>query len=388
MKVRYEGNFLLELIDETNDEFQARFDYDEEELKSLVQDIAQNGQRNPVGLMQKGNRYQIIYGFQRVKAIRRLGWESVRANIYEDASQRELYSQSFSDNIRHEDLSDLETALSLHFLKEQFNYSIEELGQMLGRKSVTVYNLLKLTTLEYEIKTAVHKGQISLTQAMEISRFPDFKRLKILDQAIKDDLSVRQIKALRDMGKDIKKVTLSMPTSMVELLKDLPQESQQKIMDRILSLGTRPHNPQWYMNFGKGTSLDAVRWEKEHSYDRVYDSYYEMLVRYITTRVPKYGCEYSLTIAALKHNFICPNRIEWVVLAPRQLLPSDNPLDNRPAWFFWCRECIEETFPNTRFYEDYVWYPRGEDEEPYQHIVHKQYLERAEAERAKIITQD
>ncbi|MBA7571018.1 putative chromosome-partitioning protein ParB [subsurface metagenome] len=156
MNIKYEENFPLKLIDETNNEFQARLDYDEEELKSLKQDIAQNGQRNPVGLIQKGDRYQIIYGFQRVRAMRGLGWESARANIYEDASQKELYSQSFSDNIRHEDLSDLETALSLRFLKEQFNYSIEELAQTLGRKAVTVYNLLRLTTLEDEIKAAVH----------------------------------------------------------------------------------------------------------------------------------------------------------------------------------------------------------------------------------------
>lgn len=376
MQLRYEKNFPLELIDEANEEFQARLDYDEEELESLKQDIGQNGQRNPIGLIRKGDRYQIIYGFQRVRAIRGLGWESVRANIYEDASRKELYSQSFSDNIRHEDLSDLETALSLRSLKEQFSYSIEELGQMLGRKSVTVYNLLKLTALEDEIKASVHRGQISLTQAMEISRFPDFKRLKILDQAIEDELSVRQLKALRGIrARDVREVRLSIPTGMAEILKDLPSESQTKIMERILSLGTRPHNPQWYANFGRGTALDAVRWEREHSYDSVYESYYQMFVKAVQPDVPKFSCEYSLTIAALKHNFVCPNRIEWVVLAPRQLLASDNPLDYRPAWFFWCRECIEETFPGVNFLEDYTWYPKDNYG---QHIVRKQFLERAE----------
>lgn len=383
MKARYEERFPLELIDEADETFQARLDYDEEELESLKQDIVQNGQRNPVGLIQKGDRYQIIYGFQRVKAIRRLGWESVRANIYESASGEELYLQSFSDNVRHEELSDLEIALSLHSLKEQFNYSMEELSQLLGRKTVTVYNLIRLTTLEDEIQMAVHRGQISLTSAMEICRFPVFKRLKILDQAIRDDLSVRQIKGLR-VGKEIRKVALSLAPGMADLLADLPEESQQKVMERILSLGTRPHNPQWYVHFGRGTTLDAVRWEKEHSYDPVYESYYGMFVKSVQPDVPKFGCEYSLTIAALKHNFVCPNRIEWVVLAPSQLFLSpsqlflsDNPFDNRPAWFFWCKECIEETFPATRFYDDYIWCPGA----PYQHIVHKQYLEiRSESE--------
>ncbi|MBA7620181.1 Nucleoid occlusion protein [subsurface metagenome] len=379
MQLRYEEKFPLNLIDEADEEFQARLDYDEEELEGLRQDMAQNGQRNPVGLIQKGDRYQLIYGFQRVKAIRSLGWESVRANIYESASGKELYLQSFSDNIRHEDLSDLETALSLRFLKEQFNYSIEELAQTLGRKSVTVYNLLRLTTLEDEIKAAVHRGQISLTQAMEISRFPDFKRLKILDQTIKEQFSVRHLKALRDIkAKDVSEVKLSIPTGMAEILKDLAPDSQTKIMERLLTLGARPHNPQWYVNFGKGAGLDAVRWEKEHSYDPVYESYYKMFIKDVQPDVPKFGCEYSLTIAALKHNFTCPNRREWVVLAPKPLFPSDNPLHNRPAWFFWCRECIEETFPGVNFLEDYIWHPKGENENIGQHIIHKQYLERAE----------
>lgn len=377
MKVAYDENFSVELIDEAEEEFQARLDYDEEELESLKQDLARNGQRNPVGLIQKGNRYQIIYGFQRVKAIRRLGWESIRANIYEDVNVKELYLQSFSDNIRHEELSDLEIALSLRSLKEQFNCSVEELSQLLGRKSVTVYNLLRLTGVEDEIQMAVHRGQISLTQAMEICRFPNFKRLKILDRAIEDDLSARQIKGLRE-AKEIKKVMMALAPGMADLLRDLPQESQQKVMERILSLGTRPHNPQWYVNFGRGTSLDAVRWEKEHSYDPVYDSYYKMFVKDVHPDVPKFGCEYSLTIATLKHNFVCPNRIEWVVLDPSQLFPSDNPFDNRPAWFFWCKECIDETFPATRFYDDYIWWPAS----PYQHIVHKQYLESMSSELA------
>lgn len=105
IKVSYEERSPLSLIDEANEEFQARLDYDEEELARLAEDIRQNGQRNPIGIRRRDERYQVIYGFQRVKAVKSLGWDSIRANIYEGATETELHIHSVSDNVRHGDLT-------------------------------------------------------------------------------------------------------------------------------------------------------------------------------------------------------------------------------------------------------------------------------------------
>ncbi|GAH80221.1 unnamed protein product, partial [marine sediment metagenome] len=169
MKVRYEESLTLELIDETDEAFQARLDYDEEELESLKQDIAENSQRNPVGLIQKGDRYQLIYGFQRVKVMRRLGWESVRANIYEEATEKELHTHSISDNVRQAQLTDLEKALKARSLKEK-GFSTEELCEMFGVKKSALYNYFSVADLDETTRECLQRGLISLNHAVELAR--------------------------------------------------------------------------------------------------------------------------------------------------------------------------------------------------------------------------
>ena len=161
MKVRYEEDFPLALIDETNEEFQARLDYDDEELQSLLQDIRENGQRNPVGLVRKGARYQLIYGFQRLKVIKELGWKTVRANIYEDATEKELHIHSISDNVRLAQLTDLEKALKTKSLKEM-GFSTEELCELFSVKKSAIYNYLTVADLDETTRECLQRGLISL----------------------------------------------------------------------------------------------------------------------------------------------------------------------------------------------------------------------------------
>ncbi len=352
--------------------FQTRIEFDDEYIHRLAEDILINGLRNPIGLQLKNGLYRVVYGFCRIKAFQLLGRTQIPAKKYDELTVKEAHIQNFSDNIRHMDLSPLEVGLKLRFLRDELHFTVDELEVLTEKGEVTVYNLIKLTTLEPEIQMAVHNERIRVSHALEISRFPEFKRLKILKQAVREHLSVNEIKRLRNVARGVRKITLQLPVGIADILKDLPPKSQTKIMNRIMNFGTRPHNPQWYENFGRGDLLDAVRWDKKVSVSGCYGLYYKHFLKPFT--VPKYGCEYAITVAAIKHNFVCPNKIEWVVLAPEQTVPSDNPLENRPAWFFWCEECAKEAFPNIRFYKDYYWYPRGSEVEPYQHIVSRHEL--------------
>lgn len=193
MKVRYEEDFPLALIDETNEEFQARLDYDDEELQSLLQDIRENGQRNPVGLLRKGDRYQLIYGFQRVKVIKQLGWQSLRANIYEEASEKELHIHSVSDNVRQAQLTDLEKSLKAKTLKET-GFTTEELCELFAVKKSAIYNYLTVADLDETTRECLQRGLISLNHAVELARFDNSKRLEKLRTALSLRLSLRELK--------------------------------------------------------------------------------------------------------------------------------------------------------------------------------------------------
>jgi len=194
MRVTYQEDFPLSLINENDREFQPRLDYDEAALGALSRDIAKNGQHNPVGLHQKGDYFQVVYGFQRVIALKRLGWNTVRANTYEDATWEELQEQSISNNERHLDLGDLEKALYVKALEKK-GFSIPRLCELFGVNKSAIYNYLTVAELDDSTRECLHRRLITLNHAVELARYDDFsKRLETLVRVLSEKWSVRALK--------------------------------------------------------------------------------------------------------------------------------------------------------------------------------------------------
>ena len=200
MKVTYEENFSLSLVDENDHEFQPRLDYDEVTLEALAKDIAKNGQHNPVGLHKKDSYYQVIYGFQRVIALKRLGRDTARASIYEDVTWEELHEQSISNNERHLDLGDLERALYVKQLKDR-GLDITRLSELFGVNKSAIYNLLTVADLDDSTRECLHQRLITLNHGVELARYTDVsKRLEKLIMVLQHKMSVRGLKQLMTSG--------------------------------------------------------------------------------------------------------------------------------------------------------------------------------------------
>src|SRR5205807_10444268 len=63
--------------------FQVRKDFDEENLKSLAQTIKDHGLMNAINVRPMNDRYQLITGERRWRAVKLLGWTNVRAQVEE-----------------------------------------------------------------------------------------------------------------------------------------------------------------------------------------------------------------------------------------------------------------------------------------------------------------
>jgi len=183
----------LQLIDETDELYQPRLDYDEAEIKALADDIKKCGQRNPIGVEPKGDKYRIIYGFQRVKALQLLGYETVKAIIYEGLTEEEAHYHSLSDNLQHGDLSDLEKAFRCKYLRDR-GQSIEQLCEAFNVKKSVIYNYLKVTELDPPTNDCLHLGLISLNHAVELARLDVSKRLETLKLVVSGRWSIRDLK--------------------------------------------------------------------------------------------------------------------------------------------------------------------------------------------------
>ena len=194
VRLEYHSAFPLSQIDDSNEEFQARLDYDEEEILGLAEDIKHNGLRNPVGLKKKGDVYQVVYGFQRLRAVKKLGFETVKANIYGDLTDEDAREQAISDNVRHGDLTDCEKAVECFKLKKK-GYEVEQLCWLFKVKKSIVYNYLSIANLDVTTKFCLHKEHITLNHAVELARIEEVsKRLENLRTVIGQKWSVRDLK--------------------------------------------------------------------------------------------------------------------------------------------------------------------------------------------------
>jgi ParB/RepB/Spo0J family partition protein len=194
MRIRYHDSFPVAQIDDSNGEFQARVDYDEEEISRLAEDIERNGLRNAIGLRKNSDLYQIIWGFQRVKAVKKLGLETIKANVYEDLTDDEAREQAISDNVRHGDLTDHEKAKECLKLKEK-GYSVDHLCTLFGVKKSIVYNYLSVANLDTTTKYCLHEDLITLNHAVELARIQDVsKRLETLQHVVAWKWSVKDLR--------------------------------------------------------------------------------------------------------------------------------------------------------------------------------------------------
>ena len=290
MKNRLEKVRLADIgLDDTT--FMSRLDFDEGRIKSFAEDIRRFGQRNPIGLRENEGRLQIIYGWNRIKAFQLLGRDEIEARNYGDISDLEAQMHNIQDNLQREDLTTLEVAYQVKLLKEVHELHVEKIAEIYGVKKSTIYNLLSLTEMEDEIKQGVHLGNIELTHALKISRFPVSNRLEILRRTIDEELSVSQLdRILRGESEPRSAAEVMAQREFDRLRKFLMTQMASK---EFFKLGTtRESQAEWYASViedhwrdGKRSLLTLIEFINDLMYSVISSRFFGSVERPWDTRV-------------------------------------------------------------------------------------------------------
>lgn len=78
---------------------------DKEKIHELAKNIEENGLLQPIVVMAKGNRYELIIGQRRYLAFKELGWSKIPAIIESIKNETDAILKSFSENMLREELS-------------------------------------------------------------------------------------------------------------------------------------------------------------------------------------------------------------------------------------------------------------------------------------------
>jgi len=211
-----------------------------ERERRLLASLAERGQQTPIVVvaLEAPLRYVVIDGYKRVRALRRLGQDTVRTTCWEvEEAEALLLEQQMH---RAERDSALEQGWLLRELNERFGWSYEELARRFDRSPSWVSRRLGLVKeLPEEIQQRVRWGQIVPHAAMKylvpLARANRRDCLRLAEAVGGQRLSSRQMEKLYSAyvsgDQPLQELVLSQP----ELFLRVEQEAQ-----RAPSVGARP----------------------------------------------------------------------------------------------------------------------------------------------------
>lgn len=176
--------------------YQPRTVFDDEKIEELSRTIHTHGVIQPIVVRPSADstdRYEIIAGERRYRAMKKLEWEEVPA-IVRSLSDKETASIALIENLQREELTAIEEALAYQQLLELHSLTQEALAQRLGKGQSTVANKLRLLKLPTFVQEAILHREISERHARALIAIKDEQLQRQLIEATKEyDWNVRQL---------------------------------------------------------------------------------------------------------------------------------------------------------------------------------------------------
>lgn len=172
---------------------QPRRFFDEEKLSELAESIRQKGVLQPIIVMPdpENHRYLLIAGERRFRAAKLANISQIPALVKEKEDPLEL---GIIENLQREDLNPIEEAEAMQRLKEEKNYSDDDLGKVIGKARPTVTQILQLNRLPTQIKQECwHANAPSKTLLYEIvKRENPEEMMRVWDRYKRGEMSIIQ----------------------------------------------------------------------------------------------------------------------------------------------------------------------------------------------------
>lgn len=166
----------LGLIDGPETALREKIDGDK--VRELAESIRSVGLQNPIIVAPRGDRFEIVSGHRRYLAHKLLDAATIDCVVRELDGKGLLLARAV-ENLQREDLSPLETARVYETLRREFGYTMEKIGEAMGKNKNTVWKYLQLLELPVDFQEAVDKGLMAMNVAAELNQIDDkeFKRL-------------------------------------------------------------------------------------------------------------------------------------------------------------------------------------------------------------------
>ena len=172
-----------------------RRSFNDEQLEELTNSIREKGVMQPLLVRPSDdpNIFELIAGERRWRASQRAGLHDVPV-IIRDVDDKEALELAIIENVQRADLNPLEEAMGYGQLIEQFDYTQQDLAQVIGKSRSHVANTLRLLRLPEDVREMVASGSLTAGHARTLITAEDPATLA--RQIVSGGLSVRDAEAL------------------------------------------------------------------------------------------------------------------------------------------------------------------------------------------------
>jgi ParB family chromosome partitioning protein len=171
---------------------QPRKRFDHEATAGLSESIRAQGVIQPVVLRTRAEGgYELIAGERRWRAAREAGVATVPAVIRE-ADDRDTLLLGLVENVARENLSPIEEARGYALLMDEFELSLGEVSEQVGRSKPAISNKTRLLELPDDVLAMVERGELSEGHARAVLAVPDqAERRRLARKIVSTGMSVR-----------------------------------------------------------------------------------------------------------------------------------------------------------------------------------------------------
>lgn len=202
---------------------QVRTKFNDESLRELGDNIKVNGLIQPLVLHREGNKFVLICGERRFRAMTLIEMREAPCFILENKTKEELMAIQFSENQAREDLHYIDQADSIYGYQKLTGTSERKITAALGISKSEVHRCLMIAKLPRDIKEAAKNFNTEKYVLLEWDELPknefrDEIKQKILAGEITKRVQLKRIISTLKIEKPKKRKDDSMD-KMMKLLK-------------------------------------------------------------------------------------------------------------------------------------------------------------------------
>jgi len=176
--------------------YQPRKDMSPEALDELASSIRTQGIIQPIVVRQLAQqRFEIIAGERRWRAAQLAGLNVVPCLVKQVPDEAAI-AIALIENIQREDLNAMEEAVALQRLMNEFRLTHQQVADAVGKSRTTVTNLLRLNSLNSDVKRLVEHGDIEMGHARALLSLEGEQQSQVGHTVSQRGLTVRETEKL------------------------------------------------------------------------------------------------------------------------------------------------------------------------------------------------